>query len=116
MGLITLEGMSFYAHHGYYTDERKRGNNYVVDVQISYDLEAAGVSDDLDDALNYEIVYQVCRKEMNNPRHLIESVARSIAHGIKGHFPDTDHVRVKVKKLNPELGGPVDMAACVYIV
>ncbi|MDX1406995.1 MAG: dihydroneopterin aldolase [Saprospiraceae bacterium] len=116
MGLITLEGMSFYAHHGYYTDERKRGNNYVVDVQISYDLEAAAVSDDLDDALNYEIVYQVCHEEMNKPCHLIESVARTIARRIKEHFHDTEHVRVKVKKLNPELGGPVDMATCVYIV
>ncbi|HLF64715.1 MAG TPA: dihydroneopterin aldolase [Saprospiraceae bacterium] len=116
MGQLNLEGMAFYAHHGYYTEERKRGNNYLVDVQISYNMEQAGASDNLHDAINYETVYQVCQRQMDNPRHLIETVAKSIAEEIKNAFPDTEYVRIELKKLKPELGGPVHHASVVYVL
>ena len=116
MGQLNLEGLAFYAHHGYYTEERKRGNNYIIDVQISYNMELAGTTDQLSDALNYETVYQICQKQMENPRHLIETVAKSIAEDIKNAFPDTEYVRVELKKLKPELGGPVHHASVVYVL
>jgi dihydroneopterin aldolase len=116
MGQIALEGMAFYAHHGYYTEERKRGNNYEVDVEVSYDMEPAAVADDLGNALNYEKVYAICRQEMEIPRHLIETVARSIAIKIREAFPNLDNVRVKVRKHSPELGGPVRNASVVYVL
>lgn len=116
MGQLSLVGMAFYAHHGYYTEERKRGNNYLVDVQISYSMDKAGGSDDLNDALNYETVYQICQRQMDNPRHLIEAVAKSIAEEIKDAFPEAEYVRVDLKKLKPELGGPVHHASVVYVL
>ena len=116
MGQISLDGMHFYAHHGYYTEERKRGNNYLIDVQMSYDMEDAGRSDDLAHALNYEVVYSVCQEEMAQPRHLIETVARNIATTIRNKFPDIEHVRVKVRKEKPELGGPVEYATVIYVI
>jgi dihydroneopterin aldolase len=116
MGQLNLEGLAFYAHHGYYTEERKRGNNYIIDVQISYNMDQAGTTDSLSDALNYETVYQICQKQMDHPRHLIESVAKSIAEEIKNTFPDTEYVRVELKKLKPELGGPVHHASVVYVL
>jgi len=116
MGQLTLEGMAFYAHHGYYTEERKRGNNYLIDVQIACSLDKAGESDNLEDTVNYETVYKICKKQMDTPRHLIESVARSIAKEIKDTFPDTEYVRVELKKLKPELGGPVHHASVVCVL
>ncbi len=116
MGQLNLEGLAFYSHHGYYTEERKRGNNYLIDVQISYNMEQAGTTDNLSDALNYETVYQICKRQMDNPRHLIESVAKSIADEIKDTFSDTEYVRVELKKLKPELGGPVHHASVVYVL
>lgn len=116
MGQLNLEGMAFYAHHGYYTEERKRGNNYLVDVQISYHMDKAGESDLLSDALNYEVVYQICQRHMDTPRHLIETVAKGIAGEIKETFPETEYVRVEVKKLKPELGGPLQYASVIYVL
>ena len=116
MGQLNLEGLAFYSHHGYYTEERKRGNNYVIDIQISYNMEQAGTTDQLSDALNYETVYQICQRQMDNPRHLIETVAKSITEEIKNTFPDTEYVRVELKKLKPELGGPVHHASVVYVL
>ncbi len=116
MGIIHLEGMAFYGHHGYYTEERKRGNNYLIDVQFSYDLEKAAQTDDLGDAINYETVYDICRRQMEIPRHLIEALARSIAVDVKEQFPEVEYVRVQIKKLKPELGGPVNNAGVVYVL
>ena len=114
MGILNLEGMAFYAHHGYYIEERKRGNNYLIDVQISCDLDKAGMSDELRDTINYETIYNICKRQMAAPRHLIESVAKSIAQEIKDTFPDSEYVRVELQKLKPELGGPVRYASVVF--
>lgn len=116
MGQLNLEGMAFYAHHGYYTEERKRGNNYLIDVQISYNMEQAGNTDSLQDALNYEVVYRICQRHMDTPKHLIEAVVKGIAEEIKETFPETEYVRVELKKLKPELGGPVQYASATYVL
>ena len=114
MSYIKLEGLNFYAHHGYYTEERKRGNNYILDVEIDYDLEKAADTDDLEDALNYEEVYNICEEEMDNPRHLIEAVAKSIAVRVRDRFPHLSYVQVTMKKLKPQLGGAVASATICY--
>ena len=107
---VSLKGMAFYSHHGYYTHERTRGNNYIIDVDIIYDIERAADTDDLENAINYEKVYEICRVEMDNPRHLIESVARDLCAKLKHEFPTAERVTVTLEKLKPELGGPVAKA------
>jgi len=114
MSQISLEGMAFYSHHGYYTHERKRGNNYIVAVSIAYNMERAADTDELDDSLNYEEVYTICQAEMDEPRHLIESVAKSVAIRIRRKFPDSGRIVVTLEKLKPELGGAVAKAVVRY--
>ena len=97
MNYIALEGMTFYAHHGYYAEERKLGNHYVVDVKIAYDMESAADTDDLEKSLNYEEVYAICLEEMKLPRHLIEAVAKSIAIKIQARFPDTGTIAIRLE-------------------
>jgi len=114
MANIALEGMAFYSHHGYYTHERKRGNNYILDIKITYDMEEAADTDDLEKSLNYEEIYAICQEEMDRPRHLIESVAKGIATKIRASFPDIVLVHVRLEKLKPELGGAVARAVVEY--
>lgn len=114
MGRIALEGMEFYAHHGYYVEERKRGKNYLIDLFVESNIISSGASDDLDDTINYEILYTICKEEMDQAKHLIEAVAKSIADRIHVQYPQVKALEVKVKKLAPELGGPVDNAHVIY--
>jgi dihydroneopterin aldolase len=116
MSSIKLEGISFYAHHGYYTHEQMRGNNYLVDVTVEEDIEQAALHDDLHLTINYESIYQVCADVMNHPCKLIETVAYRIAHGIRDTFPKTGRIEVVVHKLTPELGGPVHSAQVKYVL
>ena len=38
MAVIALEGMRFFAYHGFYPEENIIGTNYVVDVYITADF------------------------------------------------------------------------------
>lgn len=116
MAKIKLEKMSFYAHHGYYTHEQKRGGNYLVDVSLETDIDRAAKDDDLDETINYEIIYQICSKIMGEPVKLIETVAYEIGHTIKNTFPSAKDIEVTVHKIAPELGGPVGSATVTYSV
>lgn len=114
MATISLEGMSFFAHHGYYTHERERGGNYLVDVSVDDDLERAALGDDLRAAINYEVIYQICSEIMDQPVKLIETLAYRIGQEVRKKFPGVQHIRVVVTKLSPELGGPVSHARITY--
>ena len=114
MAEIKLAGMSFYAHHGYYIHEQKRGNNYIVDVSVELNVDEAAIDDDLHQTVNYEIIYRICSDVMDEPCKLIETVAFRIAHEIKKTFPVLQNIKVVIHKMKPELGGPVQSAQVIY--
>jgi len=107
MALIALEGMRFYAYHGFYKEERKTGGFYQVDVYIETSLSRKTYQDDLFSTVNYETVHFICKSAMKKPTKLIESVAARIIVGIKKQFERLDSVRVRIKKENPPLNGEV---------
>lgn len=107
MAVIALEGMQFYAYHGFYEEERIIGNNYVVDVSVEAAVGKAGKSDALQDTLNYETIYLIVEREMQKPSHLLEHVVENIVSALKFQFTSIEKVNVKLKKLNPPLDGLV---------
>lgn len=110
MALVALEGMHFYAYHGFYEEEQVIGNDYVVDVYIDTVFTKAAIDDDLYQTINYETVYLICEAAMRKNSKLLETVANRIALGIKHQFKIIKELKVRVKKLNPPLGGRVDAA------
>ena len=65
MGQITLEGMEFFAFHGFYDEEQKIGNKYGIDLTINTDLRRAAESDNLDETVNYEVLYALVLEEID---------------------------------------------------
>ncbi len=108
MGQISLEGLHFYAYHGHFETERIVGNDFLVDALIEADCTSAAISDNLDDALNYQGVYEIIKKEMHIKSHLLEHVCNRIIHALKKEFPAMEKVTVKVSKLNPPMGGQIE--------
>jgi dihydroneopterin aldolase len=105
MGQIALEGMEFFAFHGYYDEEQKIGNKYGVDLYIQTDLHAAGTSDKLQETVNYEVLYRLVADEMLAPARLLEHLGHRVMDRILAQFPHVRAVRVCVSKFNPPLGG-----------
>ena len=108
---IQLTGMRFYAYHGCFEEEQKIGTHFIVDVTLTYDAEAAVADDDVEKSVNYLLVYRTIQKVMNEPKHLIETVADHIVREIKNDFPQVQHVTVKLCKLNPPLDGKTEYVA-----
>ena len=108
MGRISINGMRFYAHHGCFEQERAIGTHFCVDLQMEVDTSRAEMSDNIADTVNYLEVYQVVKREMEQPSHLLEHVAHRIGEAVQVEFPDTMSVVVKVSKLNPPLGGQME--------
>jgi 7,8-dihydroneopterin aldolase/epimerase/oxygenase len=109
MGLIQIEGMEFFAYHGCFKEERVIGTRFLVDIAIKTNTDEAELSDDLKHTLNYQAVYKLIKVEMAEKSHLLEHVGRRIIDKVYADFRETEHVKVKVMKLNPALaeGGKV---------
>ncbi|UOQ52933.1 dihydroneopterin aldolase [Hymenobacter cellulosivorans] len=105
MGQIALEGMEFFAYHGFFEEEQKLGNRYTVDLYIGTDLHAAGTSDNLDTTVNYVELYGLVREEMAVSARLLEHVGHRILDRVLGQFAQVKSVKVSVAKHNPPFGG-----------
>ena len=102
--LIRLQGMTFSAAHGASPGERTRERRFVVDLEVTADLQRAGATDDLADTVNYSTLYGVVRDVLTGPPvNLLESLAHRVAERVLRDFPVLA-VRVRVGKP----GVPVD--------
>ena len=96
-------------------EEHRIGGRYEVDVAADLDFEAAARSDDLDQTVNYEQVYDIVEELVTqNNFYLIEKLAYLIAHRVLEVYPDVAAIEVTVRKPNPPVGGPCDRAEAVY--
>lgn len=110
---VALEGMHFYAFHGYYDEEQLIGNDFILDV-YAYIPSFDSHEDNINDTVNYEDVYLICQEVMKTKYRLLESVVMYIAEKLKSKFPFTEKITVRLSKIGPQLGGSVDKAVITY--
>ena len=53
MDKIQIKGLKVFAWHGVGLDEKKKGQWFVLDVDMECDLKKAGSTDSLEDTVNY---------------------------------------------------------------
>jgi len=109
---IELEGMEFFAYHGCYKEEQTVGNQFTVNLKLETSSINAIKSDSLRDALNYQQAYEIVKKEMAIPSHLLEHIAGRILDALFNELELLENATVKVSKLNPPMGGKMD---CVSV-
>jgi dihydroneopterin aldolase/2-amino-4-hydroxy-6-hydroxymethyldihydropteridine diphosphokinase len=77
---IVLTGVRAVGYHGVLPEERRDGQEFVVDVVVETDLRPAGESDDLADTVSYaQVANDVVRRVTGDPYSLIEALAGRIA-------------------------------------
>ncbi|MFA6335372.1 MAG: dihydroneopterin aldolase [Bacteroidales bacterium] len=111
--LVELVNMEFYAHHGHFKEERIIGNKFLVSFSAETDLKTPSISDDLNDALNYQELYNLISEEMAIPSKLLENVAGRILARVKKSYPNVKWAQVSISKLNPPVGGKVEASRIV---
>lgn len=107
-GIIEIEGMEFYAYHGCFKEEQIVGNRFIADVFMETNCDAAAASDNLKDALNYQVVYNIIQEQMAVKSHLLENVCQRILDGLFAQFKQLEYARIKVSKINPPMGGQIE--------
>lgn len=110
---IALARMEFRALHGCYELERKVGNRFTVDVEITAELGEVATQDDVTLAVNYLTAYEVVREQMQITQHTIERVSMNIIEALYASFPQIRHVKCTVSKLAPPLGGKLERVSVV---
>ena len=79
---IVLQRMEFRALHGCYELERKVGNRFTVDLEITACLGDAAAEDSVEQTVNYLTVYEVVSLQMRITQRTIERVAMNIIEAV----------------------------------
>ncbi|OBR68438.1 dihydroneopterin aldolase [Paenibacillus oryzae] len=102
MDKMKMKGMSFYGYHGVFAEENRLGQKFIVDLELSLDLDAASRNDDLEQTINYAELYAVVKKIVEGPPvKLIEALAGAIASGVLDAYTMIHELTVGVTKPNP---------------
>jgi dihydroneopterin aldolase len=104
-GKVALEGLEFHAYHGVYPHERNSGNWFEVDISVETDFTEGASKDELSGTVNYEILFQIIKEEMEKPSKLLETVAEKIISDVLRELPAALQVDLKISKINPPIGG-----------
>lgn len=105
MDIITIKGLEYRGKHGFYSNERKSGNSFELDVIAKGDFKQAIKNNDLKQTFNYELVTDVADNVFNGQsEYLIETLCNKIGDGIfskTGSFVKI--LTVKVRKVHPPI-------------
>lgn len=110
---IELSGLRFHAFHGLYPEELKTGNEFEVNLSVSY-VPVSGVITDLSDTIDYGSLYDLLKEEMQEPRRLLETLVMEIAQKIHLRYPLAASVEISVKKLSLPVFGFTGSAVVTY--
>ena len=103
MDKIKLKNIKFFAYHGVSKEEKKIGQRFALDVELTTDFSFCIKSDDIKKTVNYELVFQLTKKIFcNNKWNLLETAASEIAKGIT-NLKGVYDVKVVIRKLNPPI-------------
>nr|WP_239028840.1 dihydroneopterin aldolase [Pseudonocardia acidicola] len=103
-----MRGLRVRGHHGVFDHERRDGQDFVVDVTVWIDLDAAAKSDDLADTLDYGALAQRAAAVVGGePCNLIETVSARIAEEV---MTDERVHAVEVTLHKPQAPIPLEFA------
>jgi len=105
VGKVILEGLEFHAHHGIYPQERSLGNKFEVDVLVSTEFDDSAFDDNISGTIDYEILFEIVKNEMEKESNLLEKVGYSMATKVLEAFQRAKSVEINISKLNPPIGG-----------
>ncbi len=114
-GLITisLNQLRFFAYHGLYDEEKKKGNEFEVNLSVEYEPGTALVTD-ISSTINYETLFRLVSREMEIQTDLLETLAMRIAGEIHAAFQQVKKISVEVVKLHPPVPGMDGRAVVRY--
>lgn len=77
---ISLKGIRAIGHHGIFEEERSKGQEFIVDLELHLSLKKAGELDEISQTVDYGLIaLQVHKHIIGDPVNLIETLAENIS-------------------------------------
>ena len=96
-----INGLALHAYVGLYEEEKRTGNDFLVDISYWAPYEAAAESDDLADAVNYGDMCRIVEETFQHKCNMLEQIAQMTVTALKQSYPQIRDLSVTVTKLNP---------------
>jgi 7,8-dihydroneopterin aldolase/epimerase/oxygenase len=100
MVTINFKQLRFFAHHGLYEEERKVSNEFMVDLEVSFDSKIDVITK-MSQTINYIKLYELVKKHMLEPTDLIETLAMRITDQIHQQHAQVKKVSITITKRYP---------------
>ena len=107
MGKITIRDLKIYAYHGCFSEEKKIGSKYKLDVWVEGDFSAAEKLDHLSKTVDYVAISDIANEEMAISSNLIENVANRILDRVLLSFNVVTCAGISIKKISPPMNQDV---------
>ncbi|AGA64802.1 putative dihydroneopterin aldolase [Liberibacter crescens BT-1] len=106
---LYLKNCTFFANHGAYEVEKRRGQPFFIDVEIDIAFYSGLQNDSLEDTIDYDHVYQIVEKVVTTTRrNLIEVLAMDIINALHHHFKQITRAKIVIRKPKAALQGIID--------
>ncbi|MEW6553460.1 MAG: dihydroneopterin aldolase [Actinomycetota bacterium] len=113
---IVISGIKAYAFHGCTPEEKEKGQDFIVDIELEYDAARAVENDDLAEAVDYDAlatdVYELVTRERYD---LVETLAARIGERIMDTTP-ASRLLVRVRKPQAPLSQEVGEVAVEVVL
>ena len=107
MGLITVEGIRVFAHHGHLPEEAVLGGHFIINVWVKSDTDEVEKTDDLNDTVDYVKIIEIVKQQMAIRSDMIEVPAKRIVDSILP-LHKVQKVTVEVEKIQPPIDASFD--------
>lgn len=101
---VALKEVRFYAPIGFYEEEQVLGNEFYINLEVSFPFENSD-AEDLKNTINYEELYQILVNVMRAKRKLLESALEDILDLVLKKYTFLQEAYISIRKVNPPFGG-----------
>lgn len=107
MDCIKIVQLEVFAYHGCEEFEKVNGQKFYINASLYTDIRTSGISDDLNDTMNYAKVCEFITKFMTGNRfNLIEAVAEQTVRALLKEFPKLRAIDLSIYKPEAPIGLP----------
>jgi 7,8-dihydroneopterin aldolase/epimerase/oxygenase len=110
---IFVSGLLIHAHHGVMPHEGKVGQRFIIDLELSVDLQVASRSDKLADTVDYGAIVDTATEVFTRRNYrLIEAAGGTVADALLAKFAKITAVRITVRKPHAPIAAIFGDAGC----
>lgn len=109
---LHLHKLKFTSYHGVYPEERINGNEFEVNLEVTYDEMGAEITS-IEQTISYEELFYIVKARMDIPTPLLETIAIDIGNTIHNKYSFAKSIKINILKHHPpieELNGVVGIS------